>query len=880
MQVQQQQQHFNNRSPLRSLQSRSVTQRDDLLTTKMASEQHMEEIDEDDTSTSSSDNDDNEDGEVNDNDAAKSAKGDDNDDDNDSDDDDLDDSDNDLEDDSDSDDDSDNDDEKDDDKKEGDEKDDDDDDEDDSDDDDDDDDKDDDENDEDDDDGTSSEPEEEDKAKAALPLTLPPPPADPSAVSRGPAKMRIKLSLRLPTSANKAKISGTTGSTSASPMDTETDALMKPLSLKKKVRIKPPTSGTDDDDDDDKAEAQATVVDSDDAGEEDDAVAVADVVTESTPTTTATSTSTTATSVATTVKAEPVSSSTTATTAPTATKRRAPNPSRQIRFPPIGSPGLLMPVSSTTPREAVTISSNNNNNNNNAGTGAAGEKGPGLMNMNGFITTNSLFQHTVQQAGYTVQNRNERPHRGSSVQRVVGDMFDSNVKLTLHFPELVPKDLMPKVKPEEAAVGVKEDKKDDDDANKDKDDVDVDDANKDKDDEIVKEAKVKEETHVEAEEDDTPSDSKLDLPQLLISKLESAVRKSQADNGVTSNGVLLSENGSNSNSNHSNMNGSPPRKKRRRRPWQFSDMVPVSLTIPYPESYIQKRIEYVKQVEARERAIVAFQQAEEEAYMARFRNETANGTSHAPPSVDSIPPIPEPPTPPRIEEFKGHRDAEFKAKHADHYPYFLPKGKEGFVSHLDKECFHVTEGRYFGLHSNFIADPNFVGPNAPGIAGVNASGGAGLATSTAGGGSNTAGFSLTSLNATYQSANSAAGNHNHPSTGTALKKEVGNASKSVSAKSLEPEKPEGTKSTKNSGPKPTSTSAGLRTIMEKGGTVAEALKMGIIRAAVHASRSGRHGQSFRAPNGETYPDVSKAFAAYAGIKPCERCKNNKQGVSE
>jgi hypothetical protein len=304
------------------------------------------------------------------------------------------------------------------------------------------------------------------------------------------------------------------------------------------------------------------------------------------------------------------------------------------------------------------------------------------------------------------------------------------------------------------------------------------------------------------------------------------------------------------------------------------------LTIPYPESYIQKRIEYVKQVEARERAIVAFQQAEEEAYMARFRNETANGTSHAPPSVESIPPIPEPPTPPRIEEFKGHRDADFKAKYADHYPYFLPKGKEGFVSHLDKECFHVTEGRYFGLHSNFIADPNFVGPNAPGIAGVNASGGAGLATSTAGGGSNTAGFSLTSLNATYQSANSAAGNHNHPSTGTALKKEVGNTNKSVSTKSLEPEKSEGTKSTKNSGPKPTSTSAGLRTIMEKGGTVAEALKTGIIHAAVHASRSGRHGQSFRAPNGETYPDVSKAFAAYAGIKPCERCKNNKQGVSE
>lgn len=856
----------------------------------MASQQHMEEIDEDDTSTSSSDNEDN--GELND--AAPSAQGDDDNDDDDDDDDnddDLDDSDDDLDDSG-----SDNDDEKDgDDDKDDKDEDDDDDDEDDSDDDDDDDDED---NDDDDDDGTSSEPEEEDKA--ALPLTLPPPPADLSAVSRGPAKMRIKLSLRLPTSANKAKLSGTTGaatatstststSTSASPMDTKIDASMQPSSLKKKVRTKPSTSGTDDDDDDDddKAEAQATVVDSDDAGEEDDAVAVADVVPEPTPTTTATYTSTTSTSAATTVKTETVSSSVTATAtaAPTTTKRRAPNPSRQIRFPPIGSPGLLMPVSSTTPREAITMTSNNKNisSGNSAAANAAGEKSSGsIQNMNGFIATNSLFQYTVQQAGYTVQNRKERPHRGSSVQRVVGDMFDSDVKLTLHFPELVPRDLLPKVRPEKAAVALAlaadDDDKDKDDK-KDKDDDAMDDANKDKDDVIVKEEKVKETPmDMEEEEEDTPSDSKLNLPQLLISKLESAVRKSRAQNGITSNGVLLSENGSSSNSNHTN--GSPSRKKRRRRPWQFSDMVPVSLTIPYPESYIRKRIEYVKQIEARERAIVAYQQAEEEAYMARFRNETANGTSHAPPSVESIPPIPEPPTPPRIEEFKGHRDAEFKAKYADHYPYYLPKGKEGFVSHLDKECFHVTEGRYFGLHSNFIADPNFVGPNAPGIAGVNASGGAGLATSTAGGGSNTAGFSLTSLNATYQSANSAAGNHNHASTGTALKKEVGNASKSVSAKSLEPEKVESAKITKNSGPKPTSTSAGLRNIMEKGGTVAEALKTGIIRAAVHASRSGRHGQSFRAPNGETYPDVSKAFAAYAGIKPCERCKNNKQGVSE
>jgi hypothetical protein len=56
------------------------------------------------------------------------------------------------------------------------------------------------------------------------------------------------------------------------------------------------------------------------------------------------------------------------------------------------------------------------------------------------------------------------------------------------------------------------------------------------------------------------------------------------------------------------------------------------------------------------------------------------------------------------------------------------------------------------------------------------------------------------------------------------------------------------------------------------------MKEFIIRAAVYASRIGKHGQSFLGPNGEAYPDVSKAFASHAGLRPCSRCKNNKQGV--
>ena len=84
---------------------------------------------------------------------------------------------------------------------------------------------------------------------------------------------------------------------------------------------------------------------------------------------------------------------------------------------------------------------------------------------------------------------------------------------------------------------------------------------------------------------------------------------------------------------------------------------------------------------------------------------------------------------------------------------------------------------------------------------------------------------------------------------------------------------------KHVGPQPTANASDLRKVMDEGGEMAVKMKQCIIRAAVHASRSGKHGQSFLAPDGNAYPDVSKAFAAHAGLKPCARCKNNKQGVS-
>lgn len=66
--------------------------------------------------------------------------------------------------------------------------------------------------------------------------------------------------------------------------------------------------------------------------------------------------------------------------------------------------------------------------------------------------------------------------------------------------------------------------------------------------------------------------------------------------------------------------------------------------------------------------------------------------------------------------------------------------------------------------------------------------------------------------------------------------------------------------------------------MEGGGKKAENMRQCIIRAAVYASRTGKHGQSFVGSDDKRYPDVSKAFASWGEIRPCNRCKNNKQGA--
>ena len=229
----------------------------------------------------------------------------------------------------------------------------------------------------------------------------------------------------------------------------------------------------------------------------------------------------------------------------------------------------------------------------------------------------------------------------------------------------------------------------------------------------------------------------------------------------------------------------------------------------------------------------------------------------------------------------------------DNHPLYPPRpeGGQSLVSHLDKDCFHVVDGRYFGLSSNRIADPNFCGPNAPGLHGLSLSGGTGLATANTGGGS-----SATLLTAPSQSGASVNANPNSKQskelkgvklTTTGIKRKAGpsrkvaktvnrdaqkmTSSQVIARKNMAKPALAATKK-KTNGPKPTATLNDIHKSLEVGGDQAEVLHRCLVRSAVYASRCGKHSRSWRAPDGKVFPDIGKAFRSYAKVKPCEKCK--------
>ena len=283
---------------------------------------------------------------------------------------------------------------------------------------------------------------------------------------------------------------------------------------------------------------------------------------------------------------------------------------------------------------------------------------------------------------------------------------------------------------------------------------------------------------------------------------------------------------------------------------RFDDMIPLSLKIEYPSDYVKKRQEYVALVMEREAAIIEAQEAELED---RHPGE--------------IPPIPDPPSPPVLEE--NQQGLDLKNTHP-----FYPPMNETFVKHLDPNCFQSGEGRYIGLSSNSISDPHFVGAHAVGIQNLSVTAGTGLATTQTGSTSAGSASLASTVYGDKSKGDNKTVNINEERDKENVKQEIDQCDS--------PKVKSAIKKKKSTSPSPASSQSGsaaeLKRIMEAETTETEAMRVCIIRAGVYASRAGRHGQSFLGPDGNTYQDVSKTFASYAGVKPCSRCKNNKQGA--
>lgn len=186
---------------------------------------------------------------------------------------------------------------------------------------------------------------------------------------------------------------------------------------------------------------------------------------------------------------------------------------RNVKLPPFSSPGLLLPANNsvTTIRGKPATDDTNTN--------------------NGLTTMASVFDLYMNMVGYTDETRTKRPHIGSSVKREVGDMFDSNVQFSLHFPQLVPEDLLP----------------------------------------TPTESEMQEEHH--------------GLAESLISAFDTTKSARAAINTLDKDADTA--------------NGSKQTTTKRQKLIQYSDMAPLSLTLPYPEWYIEQQLEYAQKINKR-----------------------------------------------------------------------------------------------------------------------------------------------------------------------------------------------------------------------------------------------------------------------------------------
>jgi len=539
-----------------------------------------------------------------------------------------------------------------------------------------------------------------------------------------------------------------------------------------------------------------------------------------------------------------------------------------------------------------------------------------------YYTASSVFSHHMAAAGYTTEGRSQNPHLGSSIQRTVGDMFDLDVMASAHFPKLIP-DFMR---------------------------APIDESGKDS--SCNGTAK---ETNIKAQHDQAASEVKATATISDEAEVKKGAEPATAATGATAAAaegggkttllnMLKSTLASTLNKRKreiSSQKDSEPSK--RFCPLQFEEMVPVSLTYPYPPEYMQARRDYAQKVKEREEAIAKDQAAAEsareimDAYNVernRWQNRlevweraraerkadiavasastegektdqddqsSQKAISSPPPEEPNLPPLPAPvpippipasPKPPEWEDEAAEDDADKTCPKVKWPSAETLKHYTTCLRHLDPSTYFSTvptpTARYVGLTSNSIADANFVGPAAPGVAGITLGLGSGLSSAyvSASGGQGGAGLHSSSYYEglkraleEHRSGGSGASNRGGDSASPKAGTESGGEAKKKKKKKSRFKLPLQRDPSPPARPAVVTSSSYLKKLMEHGGEEAEEMRMAIIKATIYAARKGKGaGDIFVGSDGKGYKNVQRAFSSFGRIKPCPRCRSNKQGA--
>lgn len=310
------------------------------------------------------------------------------------------------------------------------------------------------------------------------------------------------------------------------------------------------------------------------------------------------------------------------------------------------------------------------------------------------IAPSSNDQEEQQQQKQEKQNH-EPQHRGSSIKRKVEDMFDRDVMMTPDFPTLLPPEWMSSTYNSKEQIRIMSGEKDDD----------------------------EEETKYACYSEQTKS---------LIQDISRYLSDNNNKDEVSDDMECDDDDDAN--------NDKPC--------LQFRDMVPISLITEYPPSYVNAHKEYTDKVIERERIIednqiaimkaqeayIQFEEDKEEwtIQMKKIENEqvkqkqdedkqneqqqdiSSKSSSHQPSCISAMPE--QPPNKPILQEIPPIPLEPPIPDKDDVMTTSSKTLKKSLVSsYLDPDFYSKPTRPYFGLLSNSIADPQFIGPNAPGL---------------------------------------------------------------------------------------------------------------------------------------------------------------------